>query len=63
MKQYRQARRAVPVALPAPETPSDPVGALAEWARTTLKVPPGHPLQWRAYDAPAVRWKRSYGTR
>ena len=24
--------------------PDDPVGALAEWAASTLKVPPGHPL-------------------
>lgn len=24
--------------------PADPVDALASWARTTLKVPPGHPL-------------------
>ena len=27
-----------------PPLPVDPVGALAEWAASTLRVPPGHPL-------------------
>ena len=52
MKSYRAARRAVPVPLPAPVTPSDPVSALAEWARTTLKVPPGHPLSGEPMTLP-----------
>ena len=33
--------KAAVLAIPAPD---DPVGALAEWAETTLRVPPGHPL-------------------
>ena len=52
MKGYRKARRAVPVPLPAPETPDDPIGALAEWARTTLKVPVGHPLAGEPMELP-----------
>lgn len=37
----REAKRGA-VVLRFP-TPPDPVGALAEWSRTTLKVPAGHP--------------------
>lgn len=32
--------------------PSDPVGALAEWARDTLKVPEGHKLAGKAMELP-----------
>ena len=47
MREYRARKRAEREAAakagPAAAT-DDPVGALAEWAASTLKVPPGHPL-------------------
>ena len=47
MRQYRARKRAEREAAaksgPAVTT-DDPVGALAEWAAKTLRVPPGHPL-------------------
>lgn len=46
MRGYR-ARKAEgnkPTPRPAPVTPTDPVAALAAWAKAVLKVPPGHPL-------------------
>ena len=36
-------RNAAVVPAPAP-APADPIGALAQWSRETLRVPPGHPL-------------------
>ena len=39
----RAKRNAPVVAVPAP-VPADPIGALAQWSRETLRVPPGHPL-------------------
>ena len=47
-----KAERAV-ASLPAPSMPDDPVGALAEWAAATLKVPPGHPLAGQPMALPA----------
>ena len=40
---------------------ADPVGALAEWARTTLIVPPGHPRGGEPLALPAfaIDWLRS----
>ena len=46
-RRYRERqkakRNAAVVAVPAPQ-PADPIGALAQWSRETLRVPPGHPL-------------------
>ena len=46
-RRYRERqkakRNAAVVAVPAP-VPADPIGALAQWSRETLRVPPGHPL-------------------
>ena len=50
MRAYRARKKAEAIAAEAGAVeaartpPADPVGALAEWARATLKVPPGHPL-------------------
>ena len=33
------------VAKPAPKTPTDMAGAICEWAKKCLKVPPGHPKE------------------
>ena len=43
-RERQRAKRNAPVAaVPAP-VPADPVGALADWSRERLRVPPGHPL-------------------
>ena len=47
-RRYRERQRAAKArapeaVLPVP-APADPVGELASWAASTLKVPPGHPL-------------------
>ena len=47
----REKRNAAVVAVPAP-VPADPIGALAEWSRQTLRVPPGHPLAGQALALP-----------
>ena len=48
MRDYRRRKKEAADKLVKEELvytlPDDPVGALAEWAATTLKVPPGHPL-------------------
>ena len=46
MRDYRRRKKAERVATVTPvyAIPDDPVGALAEWAASTLKVPAGHPL-------------------
>ena len=52
-KRFRDARRAeqsAPVELPDP--PADPVGALADWSRDVLRVPPGHPLAGEPMELP-----------
>ena len=43
-RNHRKAAATAPVVTLAPVKPSDPASALAEWSRTTLKVPAGHPL-------------------
>ncbi len=43
-----RAARADAVAVP----PADPVGALADWAAASLRVPPGHPLAGRPMALP-----------
>ena len=43
-RRRRAAKRAAAAkAIPATAPPSDPAGALAEWSRTALRVPAGHP--------------------
>ena len=48
------------VPLVAPPWPADPAGALAEWSRTRLKVPPGHARAGEPMELPeyAVDWLR-----
>ena len=52
----RQVIRSRPAEAPPPPTepewPSDPAGALADWARLRLKVPPGHPLAGEPMELP-----------
>ena len=48
----RAKRDAPAVAVPAP-VPADPIGALAQWSRETLRVPPGHPLAGQPLRLPA----------
>lgn len=43
VRRHRERKRAN-AALPSGDYPADPVGALSEWARANLKIPPGHPL-------------------
>ena len=45
-----EAERRDVLALPA--LPADPVGELAAWAESTLRVPPGHPLAGRPMELP-----------
>ena len=37
--------------VPAP-LPADPIGALAQWSRQALRVPPGHPLAGQPLTLP-----------
>ena len=43
-RQKAQKAAAAASSKPAPKLPADPIGALAQWSRETLRVPPGHPL-------------------
>ena len=54
MRAYRAKRRAAsaPLEPTIPPFPSNPAGALAKWAKATLKVPPGHPLAGRPMALP-----------
>ena len=47
MRAKRAAAKAAgkTAAKPAPKTPADLAGALCEWAKKSLKVPPGHPKE------------------
>ena len=45
------------VAKRAPKTPSDKAAAICEWARSKLKVPPGHPSEGRPFEIPAYGLK------
>ena len=68
IRAYRARRKAEALhRLDAPTPPvvavvdhADPVGALAEWSRTTLIVPPGHPLAGGPMELAeyAVGWLR-----
>ena len=74
-RDYRSRRRAIgggPLRLPVetpvagtirepdPAPPDDPAGAVAEWSKARLKVPPGHRLSGEALILPdfAVRFFR-----
>ena len=54
MRDWRRKRR-TEKALTAPDSVNhaDPVGALVEWSRETLIVPPGHPLAGQPMELPA----------
>ena len=62
----RAADKPGPVAAPG-APPADPVGALVEWSRSTLKVPPGHyqsegqPMELPEYAVAFLR--RAWGKR
>lgn len=51
MREYRRKRKAAKIAA-EPVTPDDPIAALQDWSRETLKVPPGHPLAGQAMTLP-----------
>ena len=55
MRAKRAAAKAAgkTAAKPAPKTPSDKAAAICEWARKSLKVPPGHPKEGQALVIPA----------
>ena len=46
----KQAGKPLPVEVPDP--PADPAGALADWCRERLRVPPGHPRAGQPFDLP-----------
>ena len=50
----------IPVPLVAPPWPADPAGAVAEWSRSRLVVPPGHARAGEPMELPAfaVDWLR-----
>ena len=52
-RQKAQKAAAAASSKPAPKLPADPIGALAQWSRETLRVPPGHPLAGRPLAVPA----------
>ena len=51
MRRHRE-RKAITGTLP-PAVEADPIGALADWARERLIVPPGHPLAGQPLALPA----------
>ena len=55
-RRYRERQRAkrdkAVVVVTAP-VPDDPIGALAQWSREALRVPPGHPLAGQPLCLPA----------
>ena len=50
MRRARAAKKAT--AAPLPVASSDPIGALSQWAKETLIVPPGHPLAGQPMTLP-----------
>ena len=69
MRKLRAKRRAertgeplesIPAPIVDPPRPEDPASALAEWSRSRLVVPPGHPNAGRPMELPAfaVEWLR-----
>ena len=43
-RERQRTKRSAAVVVVPPPVPADPIGALAQWSRETLRVPPGHPL-------------------
>ena len=63
MRDYMRRKRAAAKqakAAAVPKPPADPAGALANWSRKDLKVPPGHPKAGQPMVLPAfsVDWVR-----
>ena len=53
MRKWRAERRAAKaLTAPDPVSLADPVSALADWSKETLRVPPGHPLAGEAMTLP-----------
>ena len=56
MRAKREAAKAAGKAKavePLPKTPSDLTEAICQWARESLRVPPGHPREGEAFEVPA----------
>ena len=51
-KHRAAAREEKRVVITWPDSPADPAGALCEWARDTLRVPPGHPKAGERFEIP-----------
>ena len=52
MRRYRDRKRKSPPVLAFPGNVPDPAGAVSEWARRCLVVPPGHPREGQAFEVP-----------
>ena len=52
MRQYRDRKRKSPPVLTFPGNVPDPAGAVSEWARRCLVVPPGHPREGQPFEIP-----------
>ena len=52
-REYRARRRKAAPVLNFPGAVPDPAGAVSEWARRCLLVPPGHPRSGEAFEIPA----------
>ena len=53
MRRYRDRKRKSPPVLAFPGNVPDPAGAVSEWARRCLVVPPGHPKAGQPFEVPA----------
>ena len=52
MRRYRDRKRKAPPVLAFPGNVPDPAGAVSEWARRCLVVPPGHPKEGQPFEVP-----------
>ena len=52
MRQYRDRKRTAGPVLAFPGNVPDPAGAVSEWARRCLVVPPGHPKAGQPFEIP-----------
>ena len=52
MRRYRDRKRKSPPVLAFPGNVPDPAGAVSEWARRCLVVPPGHPKAGQPFEIP-----------
>ena len=53
MRRYRDRKRTAGPVLAFPGNVPDPAGAVSEWARRCLVVPPGHPKAGQPFEIPA----------